>query len=371
MISFSIYLISFCWLLGFYFLWRIPRLDPPPVPAAIDPSEVSIIVPARNEANNLKILLDSLRSQYHPPGEIIVVDDHSVDDTSAIASKSGCRVIQSTPLPDGWAGKPWACWQGALQAKGKFLLFLDADTMLAPEGIHQLMTTYHKEGGLLTVQPYHYMERPYERLSAFFNIITMAGINAFTLLGDKLKPMGAFGPCNMCGKEDYFNVGGHEIVQDQILESLGLGRAFLKANLPVHCYGGKGVISFRMYPKGLSSMVEGFSKGFGIGAAATSLLSLIFIFCWIFGGVHLTRHLLQTIGEGQETIFFLLIALNIFYILQIHWMLRRIGNFGWTVPLFFQIPLIFFISVFFISLFKMVILRKTKWKERILTPKAE
>lgn len=67
MISFSIYLISFCWLLGFYFLWRIPRLEPPPVPAAIDPSEVSIIVPARNEANNLQILLDSLRSQYHLP----------------------------------------------------------------------------------------------------------------------------------------------------------------------------------------------------------------------------------------------------------------------------------------------------------------
>jgi hypothetical protein len=102
------------------------------------------------------------------------------------------------------------------------------------------------------------MEKAYERLAAVFNIIVLVGANAFSLGGSKRKPFGAFGPCYICLREDYFSMGGHQAVRRDILESLGLGKEFLKNGLPVHCYGGRGSISFRMYPEGVKSLVEGF-----------------------------------------------------------------------------------------------------------------
>ncbi len=370
MISFSVYLVFFFWLLGFYFLWKIPRLESSP-DQKVSASSLSVIIPARNEAKNLGILLNSINVQSTRPAEIIVVDDHSDDATADIAAAAGCVVMRSKPLPIGWAGKPWACWQGALRSKGTILLFLDSDTCVQPDGLHAILATYRKKGGcgLLSIQPFHYMEKWYEQLAAVFNIVTIAGMNAFTLLGNRLKPIGAFGPCNLCLKEEYFNVGGHEIVRGDILESLGLGRAFLEANLPVNCYGGKGVISFRMYPDGFKSLTEGFSKGFGTGAKATSVAGQICIFCWIFGGVHLIRHLLQATIQGSTNNLVVFGALNILYILQVHWMLRRIGTFKLITALLYPVPLVFFITVFCISIFKIFILRKTNWKGRTLKTK--
>ncbi|MFO7962603.1 MAG: glycosyltransferase family 2 protein [Desulfobacterales bacterium] len=366
--SFSVVLILVFWLFGFYFLWRVPFLESEPG-RGIHGDYLSIIIPARNEAENLKYLLKSLDGQRVRAGEIIVVDDHSEDGTSDVAGEAGCVVLHSEPLPERWIGKPWACWQGARRSKGSILLFLDADTRVEPNGIYKLLAAYYRHGGLLSVQPYHKMEKGYERLAAFFNIITMAGMNAFTPLQKRLKPMGAFGPCNMCGKEAYFRTGGHKTVQGDILESVGLGRAFLNHGLPVRCYGGKEAVTFRMYPDGLRSLVEGFSKGFGLGAKATTTAGQVLIFGWIYAQVHLTRHLLNAAMGGNVEGVTIFAGLNILYILQIHWMLHRIGNFRWITALFFQVPLLFFIGVFCVSLVKTFVLRKATWKGRSLKTK--
>jgi 4,4'-diaponeurosporenoate glycosyltransferase len=74
---------------------------------------MSVIVPARDEERSLPRLLRSLAGQTMPPLEVIVVDDHSRDDTAARAAAAGARVLSSAPLPDGWTGKTWACHQGA------------------------------------------------------------------------------------------------------------------------------------------------------------------------------------------------------------------------------------------------------------------
>jgi len=349
--------------LRFYFLWRIPCLK-----RAKRPNEtlckLSVIIPARNEERTLVPLLSSISQQTLKPYEVIVVDDQSEDATAEMARRAGYMVVTSTGLPEGWTGKPWACWQGAHKATGDLLLFLDADTFLEREGLSKLVSTYLEKGGLLSVQPFHKMGRRYERLSAIFNIITMAGMNVFTPLGNKLKPMGAFGPCMICSREDYFKVGGHEKARGEVLESLTIGREFLKANLNVHCYGGKEAISFRMYPDGLWTLVEGFSKGFGTGAKAVSLGSLLMIVAWVFGGVGVTRQLLQTAILGNITDFLGWFVLNVLYIFQIHWMLLRIGNFGFSTALLFQIPLLFFVIVFMTSILRIFLIRKVRWKGR-------
>jgi 4,4'-diaponeurosporenoate glycosyltransferase len=359
------YLFFLFWFFGFIFFWRVPyprssgRYNETPL-------RISIIIPARNEEKNLGRLLQSLKDQPLKAHEMIVVDDHSTDSTAEIGRQAGCIVISSKDLPEGWTGKPWACWQAAHQATGEIFVFLDADTFLESDGLSRIFFTYLEHGGLLSIQPFHRMGKIYERLSAIFNIAIMAGMNSFTLWGSRQKPSGAFGPCMVCSREDYFAVGGHEKVRGKILESIPFGREFLKAGREVRCYGGRGTISFRMYPGGLRSLIEGFSKGFGTGAGATSLVVLFMMVCWITGGLAITRHLLQAAFWTDPVALGVWVTLDIFYILQMHWMLRRIGNFGFYTPLFFQIPLLFFVILFFSSLLRIFVVRRVSWKGRMI-----
>lgn len=371
MIPVKLYLLFFFWVLGFIFLWKIPLLKKGNKLHGLS-YKISIIIPARNEEKTLGHLLDSIERQTLKPHEVIVIDDQSEDATAEVARREGCIVMTSKELPDGWTGKPWACWQGAQKATGDIFLFLDADTFLEPEGLSKIVSTLLRKKGLLSIQPFHKMEKTYERLSAIFNIIAMAGMNAFTPLGPRLKPMGAFGPCMICSREDYFQVGGHEKAHGEVLESLAIGKEFLKANKEVHCYGGKETISFRMYPGGLRSLIEGFSKGFGTGANALSVVSLFMIVGWVFGGVGVTRQLVQSAILGDLSGLFGWFALDVLYIFQIHWMLFRIGNFGFSTALLFPIPLLFFVIVFMTSILRIFLIRKVRWKGRdVKTAKGE
>ncbi|MDQ1335266.1 MAG: hypothetical protein QG552_2216 [Thermodesulfobacteriota bacterium] len=351
------------WALGFLVLWKIPLLcnvRPPEISGSV----VSVIIPARNEERTLTRLLGSLASQTVTPGEIMVVDDHSSDGTASIAIANGATVFPSASLPEGWLGKPWACWQAAEASRGDIFLFLDADTFLEPDGIAGILNAHHRHRGLLSVQPYHAMEKPYERLAAFFNIITMAGTGAFSLLTSKIQPHGAFGPCLVCYRQDYFAVGGHGRARAHVLESMGLADAFREAGIPVSCYGGKGAVSFRMYPDGFRSMVDGFSRGFAEGSKAISLPMLVLLVAWVTGGMSVTRHLIQSTFSPADVSLFVWAGLYAGFSAQVHWMLRRIGNFGFLPCILYPAPLLFFVIVFFRSLLLRMSIGKISWKGR-------
>ena len=111
------------------------QLDGATFVEADDAPEVSVIVPARNEEVGLADCLRSLVGQAGADCEIIVVDDHSTDGTRAIAESFPVRVIMADPLPPDWTGKCNAVWSGAKIAKGKWLLFTDADTRHATDSI--------------------------------------------------------------------------------------------------------------------------------------------------------------------------------------------------------------------------------------------
>jgi 4,4'-diaponeurosporenoate glycosyltransferase len=351
------------WGLGFVVLWKIPLLRNSSLPE-ISPSVVSVIIPARNEERTLTRLLGSLAFQTATPGEIMVVDDHSSDGTASIAIANGATVFPSAPLPEGWLGKPWACWQAAEVCRGDIFLFLDADTFLEPDGLAGILNAHQRHGGLLSVQPYHTMHKPYEKVAAFFNIITMAGTGAFSLFASKIKPRGAFGPCLVCYRQDYFAVGGHGRARTHLLESMGLADAFREAGLPVSCYGGKGAVSFRMYPAGFRSMIDGFSRGFGEGAKAISIPMLVLLVAWVTGGMSVTRHLIQSTFSPADGSFFVWATLYAGFSAQVYWMLRRIGNFGFLPCILYPLPLLFFVIVFFRSLLLRMGIGKISWKGR-------
>ena len=124
---------------GLLLLGRVPLC---PRSRGSTDAKVSIVIPARNEEDNLPRLLSSLRQSSQPAHEVIVVDDASHDGTAAAAAAGGARVLTAAPLPAGWTGKTWACFQGAEIAAGDLFIFLDADTWFEPDGLTRLVSTY-------------------------------------------------------------------------------------------------------------------------------------------------------------------------------------------------------------------------------------
>ncbi|MCJ7655153.1 MAG: glycosyltransferase family 2 protein, partial [Dehalococcoidia bacterium] len=120
-------------------LRRPDRNSKVPEPAPL----VSVLIPARNEEENIETCLKSLQKQDYPNFEILVLDDNSKDRTAELVERMAAeddriKLIKGESLPDGWAGKPFACYQLAEKAKGSWLLFVDADTTHAP---HMLRST--------------------------------------------------------------------------------------------------------------------------------------------------------------------------------------------------------------------------------------
>jgi hypothetical protein len=233
-----------------------------------------------------------------------------------------------------------------------------------------IVATQAQYGGLVSIQPYHRMQRVYERLSAGFSLIMMAGIRSFTLLGDRLESRGAFGPCMVCSRADYFRTGGHRLVREEIIDDVVLARAMAQRGVPTRNFIGEGVIAFRMYPGGLRDLADGWTKNFARGAMTTDFVMLLLIAAWIAGGMaafDAFRHWPQAgwtpwtlaggIGYGA-------------YVLQIHWLLRRLGNFGWFTALSYPVLLLFFMAIFARSLYLTLVRNSVRWKGRSIPIRA-
>jgi glycosyltransferase involved in cell wall biosynthesis len=330
------------WLAAWWLLWRRPV--PRPLAPGVDARDVlvgvSVVVPARDEAATLPVLLPSLTDAIDAGVEVVVVDDHSTDATGAIARAAGVRVVDAPDLPDGWAGKPHACALGAAAATGSTLVFLDADTRLEPDGLARIVAEQRAVGGLLSVQPFHEVERVSDRWASIFNIVGVMGVGCATA-PPRPRVAGAFGPCVVTSRTDYETVGGHAAVRGAVVEDVALAERYRSAGLPVDARLGRGSIAFRMYPEGPRQLVEGFTKNFAGGAGAIPWWRTLLIFVWITGLLLAGWTLfLQIVGAYWHGVFpawstYLWYGL---YGLQLTVLLRRVGRFGgwtaWGFPLY-------------------------------------
>lgn len=334
---------------------------------ASDAGRLSIVIPARNEEHNLPALLESIAAEELRPREVIVVDDGSSDNTAGIARSHGARVVESAPLPDGWRGKTWACHQGAGVAEGELLLFMDADTWFEPGGLARVLGMYFRgeeqEGsrrlspremevrrpslpGALSVVPYHEVRRPYEDLSLFFNLCMTAGTVPNALSGQFL----------LVSRQDLQRAGGHESVRGRVLENFRLAENFRAAGVAVRGVSGRGMVGFRMYPDGFASLVEGWTKGFAAGAGRTPPQVLALVVAWMSG--LMLPPLLGTLAGSWP----MGLAAWLLCVVQLLYVARRLGSFGWPGILLYPLPLFFFFAVFAWSAMRSG--KKVTWKGR-------
>ncbi len=357
-LSYSLIIITcLFYLSGYYFLFRIPvcKLNP----EIVEYPKIAIIIPARNEETNIGKLLDSINRQEFHPAEIIVVNDFSKDKTKDISIEKGAKVIDSQQLPDGWLGKPWACWQGANASTSDLLIFLDSDTEVEKDGLKMIVDTYLESSQemniVMSVAPYHKIVKLYEELSAIFNIIMNGSMNAFT-------PSGLFGQSLIVNRENYYRINGHESVRNRILENMFMAEKFLDADICLKCFGGFGSLSFRMYPDGLINLINGWSKAFASGAGQIPILTLLNIIIWISSGFIITIFfVLSLFGNSPSYVW---PALYGQFTVQIFWMQSRIGSFRRLTSFLFPVHLFFFSVVFTRSLIFKLLNKKIEWKSR-------
>lgn len=305
---------------------------------------LSIIIPARNEEHNLPKLLESIAAQSVRPCEVLVVDDGSTDQSAALARKLGATVIASAPLPDGWRGKTWACHQGAQAAGGGLLMFMDADTWFEPGGLARVLATHN--GGALSVLPYHSLRRLYENLSLFFNFSMSAGT----------VPDGLAGQFLLVSRADYHIAGGHESVRGRVLENFRMAEGMRDVGIPVRSVNGRNTLSFRMYPDGLATLIEGWTKGFASGAGKSPPKILLLVVAWMTGLMLPPLELLIG-GDWKLWLMIYLLCAG-----QVAWFARKLGSFHWACLLLYPIPLMFFFSLFGWSAMRSG--KKVTWKGR-------
>lgn len=329
-------------------------------------ARVSVIIPARNEAGSLPHLLGSLSEQTLVPAEVVVVDDGSTDATAAVARGCGATVVHAPPLPDGWVGKSWACHIGSLRTTSDVLVFLDADTLLAPDGLERIVTAWEHDvaGGLLSVQPFHITQRPYEQLSVYPNLMAMVASGAFGPGRRRWSPVG-FGPCMVTSREAYRSVGGHESVAGEVIEDIALARTYGRAGLPVEALAGGTAISFRMYPGGVRQLIDGWTKNLAGGPRLVSVVPLVAGVCWILASVAAATDLLEAmlgLTGGAER--WSALGIGVLAAVQVAVLVRRIGRFAWWVAPGFPLLLAGFVALFVRSALHRVVRRTVSWHDR-------
>ncbi len=239
--------------------------------------EVSVIVPARNEEACLADCLRSLVSQMGVAYELIVVDDHSTDGTYAIA-EGFCpptvsqkmpkapvvRVLSAGELPHGWSGKCNAVWSGAKVAKGKWLLFTDADTRHSPDSIARGLQELKAAGAdMLSYSPSQEVHGLAER--ALMPVI-FAELAKTYPPKDVCDPNSTVAAANgqylLIRREAYDAVGGHAAVATALLEDVELAKRLKRARFKLR-FSMSDAVSTRMY-RSFPQMWEGWTKNLAL-----------------------------------------------------------------------------------------------------------
>ena len=226
---------------------------------------LSAIVPARNEEAVIGACVESLARQAEI-GEILVVNDQSTDKTALIVREwlerlPQLRLLETKELPAGWVGKNNAVWLGAQEAKGKWLLFTDADAVHSVDSAARALAIAAKENAaLVSFSPEQVMETWYEKSLIPYVYCRLASRFSYAEVSDPGKVAAAAnGQFLMIRRDAYEAVGGHASVAGEVLEDVALAKRMKGAGYRIWFGSGKGIVRVRMY-RSLDAMWQGWRK---------------------------------------------------------------------------------------------------------------
>lgn len=261
--------------------WRRFRLAPADIPDGPDapPPSVSVLIPARNEADNIRATLEHVMANRGVDFELIVLDDASEDATAAVVQEFAerdrrVRLASAPPLPEGWCGKQHACLVLAELADREILVFLDADVRLAPDALRRIVAFLNRSDAQLV------SGFPHQETGSLAEELIVPLIH-FVLLG--FLPLGrmrasshpAYG--SGCGqlfatrKDDYQRAGGHAAIRASLHDGLQLPRAYRRAGMMTDVFDASDIAACRMY-HGWGEVLRGFAKNATEGLATPAMI---------------------------------------------------------------------------------------------------
>lgn len=248
----------------------------------------SLLVPCRNEEENVFALVESLAALEHPRYEVIFINDNSTDNTrelllEAIASQPGMSVIDAEPLPQGWLGKPWALSQGVKRTKNDFIVTIDADVRLSPAALSKIDAVLTRtQADFLSPYPAQIALTLSERLIQPLLQWTWMTTVPLRLAMKSSRPSLAVanGQFFFIKKSALVASGSFDSIRSRILDDIDLARVLVRNGFQGGVCDGSSIASTRMYSNFReirSGYGKSLSQGFGgvIGSLAITFIMIV------------------------------------------------------------------------------------------------
>ncbi len=339
--------------------------------------DLTVIVPARNEEECLGACLASLASQSEEifelgkDWELIVVDDRSSDRTAEIArSFAGVTEIEAGKLEPGWTGKANAVWTAARRARGRWLLFTDADTIHEPGGLrHAMHEAERHKVGMLSYSPRQIVTGFAQRSLMPLVFCELALAYPPGKVSDPAQRIAAAnGQFLLVEREAYRKLGGHLSVADKVLEDVELAVLAKRRKVGLRFRYGDDIVAAHMY-RSTAAMVEGWTKNLKLlfNNALTLAIFRAIDFLLLFGlpvlayelwNARLGPHGLEWLGAGWVLALLWLRTLFRFY------MRVAKSNFPFLDCALSPLGLPLFVVLLYRSWFQHRILKRVSWKGR-------
>src|SRR5271169_451188 len=247
-----------------------PEWNRNPVAASGNPL-VSIIVPARNEEEDIELALTRLLELDYDNYEVIAVNDRSTDRTGEImdrvaersAAVGRLRVIHHRDLPAGWLGKTHAMWTAANTANGDWLLFTDGDVLFKPDSLRRALAYAEAErADHVVLFPRLIMRQPGEYMMiAFFHSLFLFGHRPWKVADPKARDHMGVGAFNLIRRSAYEAVGTYKTLRMEVVDDMKLGKVVKNAGFAQRNVFGGDLISIR-WAQGALGVVDNLTKNF-------------------------------------------------------------------------------------------------------------
>ncbi len=264
-------------------LTHFPSLPPATTPNILP--KVSIILPAKDQAQTIDQCVNSLVHLDYPNKEIIIVQGQSTDETPRLLDKYNDKttLLEENPLPEGWVGKNWACHQGYKQAKGDLLLFTDGDSFHGHDSLTRtvsyLQTT---QADMVTIAPGTILHSFWEKLvqpPIFLLIMLLVGGKQVN--NDNRQNALGNGQYMLFKRTSYERLGGHYAVREKIVEDYALARLLKAAGMKLRMVTASDAVGVRMYSS-LGEIWRGWRKNFYTVSQDRQLFRASLRLAWMF-----------------------------------------------------------------------------------------